>query len=305
MSAHSASINTTLTNYAQGFSQDRSSSLANFIAPVVATGIAHSQYKLYSDKDSFQVYDTNRALGGDRQRIEFSKTDPYFNCTPQGLEVAIDDHERSLAGPDSSNLQQGKIRTVVDASHTSHEAKVFAAVKAAKAATGGIGVWSSASNDPIDDIDSQIEAIAIETGMMPNRIVIGIGAWRIMKNHPKVQARQPGAQVVTLNETILGGMLLNPSMEVRVGIMSKDAAKIGAAKTAQNIVGGEVFIFIGSDTPTQFDPSFAKTFSVDGSLIGAVKEYREERAASDIYAVDWSEDIQVVAPAAGRRITLS
>jgi hypothetical protein len=305
MPASAASFNTTLTNYAQGFSQDRASSLASFIAPVVATGVAHSQFKRYSDKNSFQIYDTNRAIGGDRRRIEFAADDPFFNCSPQGLEVAIDDHEREMAGANQTNLEQGKLRTVVDASHLSHEKKVFDAVKAAKAATGGIGVWSSASNDPIDDIDSQIEAIAVATGIMPNRIVVGLGAWRVLKNHPKVQSRQPGSSLVTLNEGILGGMLLNPSIEVRVGVMSYDTTKFGNAKNASEIVGGEVFVFIGTDTPTQYDPSFAKTFSVDGSLIGAVKEYRSERNASDIYAVDWSEDIQVVAAAAGRRITLS
>ena len=305
MPASAASFNTTLTNYAQGFSQDRASSLASFIAPVVPTGVAHSQFKRYSDKNSFVIYDTSRAIGGDRRRIEFDADDPFFNCTPQGLEVPIDDHERDMAGPNQTNLEQAKIRTVVDASHLSHEKKVFDAVKAAKAATGGIGVWSSASNDPIDDIDSQIEAISTATGIMPNRIVVGLGAWRVLKNHPKVQARQPGSSLVTLNESILGGMLLNPSIEVRVGVMSHDTTKFGVAKNAVEIVGGEVFVFIGTDTPTQYDPSFAKTFSVDGSLIGAVKEYRAERNASDIYAIDWSEDIQVVAPAAGRRITLS
>lgn len=304
MPASAASFNTTLTNYAQGFSQDRASSLANFIAPVVATGVAHSQFKKYDEKNAFQIYDTNRALGGNRRRIEFDATDPYFNCTPQGLEVPVDDHERKMAGPGEANMVQGKIRTVVDASHLSHELKVFDAVKAAKSATGGIGVWSNASNDPIDDIDSQIEAISTATGMMPNRMVIGIGAWRVLKNHAKVLSRVSGINT-KVDLSVIGGMFLNPNLDIRIGVMSRDTTKFGATKNATEIVGGEVFIFIGTDTPTQYDPSFAKTFSVDGSLIGAVKEYREERAASDIYAVDWSEDIQVVAASAGRRITLS
>jgi hypothetical protein len=304
MPASAATINTTLTNYAQGFSQDRANALANFIAPVVATGVAHSQYKRYDEKNAFQIYETDRALGGNRTRIEFNADDPFFNCTPQGLEVTIDDHERAMAGPGEANMVNGKIRTVVDASHLSHENKVFAAVKAAKAATAGIGVWSSSSNDPIADIDSQIEEISNATGMMPNRMVIGLGAWRVLKNHAKVLSRTSGV-TTNVDISLLAGMLLNPNMEIRIGIMSKDTVKFGAAKNATNLVGGEVFIFIGSDNPTQYDPSFAKTFSVDGSLIGAVKEYREERASSDVYAVDWSEDIQVVAAAAGRRITLS
>jgi hypothetical protein len=100
-------------------------------------------------------------------------------------------------------------------------------------------------------------------------------------------------------------MTINPGIDIRVGVLSADSVKFGAGKTAVNIVGGEVFLFFASDAPTQYDPSFAKTFAVDASMVGAVKEYRDENAVSDVLAMDWTEDIQVVATDAGRRITLS
>jgi hypothetical protein len=40
-------------------------------------------------------------------------------------------------------------------------------------------------------------------------------------------------------------------------------------------------------------------------MVDAVREYRDDRAASDVYYVDWSADIQVCASDSGRRITLS
>lgn len=305
MSATAATTNRTLTNYAQGFAQDAASALAEFIAPTVPTGIAHAQFKKFSDKNDYQIYDTSRALGGGRKRIEFAATDPFFNCLPQGLEAAIDDHERRLAGDNVLNLQQAKLRTLISAATASHEKKVFDLVKAGKAATGGVGVWSNASNDPVSEIDAQIQSIADEIGRMPNRIVFGLSAWNIFRNHAKVIARQPGAEVIGLTSSQGAKMMLNPGIEIRIGVLSGDAAKFGAAKNATNIVGGEVFIFFASDAPTQYDPSFAKTFAVDASMVGAVREYRDENAVSDIYALDWTEDVQVVAAGAGRRITLS
>jgi hypothetical protein len=305
MSATAATTNRTLTNYAQGFAQDAASALAEFIAPTVPTGIAHGQFKKFSDKNDFQIYDTSRALGGARKRIEFGASDPYFNCNPQGLEAPIDDHERKLAGDNVLNLQQAKLRTLISAATASHEKKVFDIIKAAKSATGGIGVWSSASNDPIAELDAEIEAIATAIGRMPNRIVFGIGAWRVFRNHAKVIARQPGADIIGLTSEQAAKMTINPGIDIRVGVLSADATKFGAAKNNVNIVGGEVFLFFASDAPTQYDPSFAKTFAVDASMVGAVKEYRDESSVSDILAMDWTEDIQVVAADAGRRITLS
>ena len=305
MPATAATTNRTLTNYAQGFAQDAASALAEFIAPTVPTGIAHGQFKKFSDKNDFQVYDTSRALGGARKRIEFGASDPYFNCTPQGLEATIDDHERRLAGDNVLNLQQAKLRTLISSATASHEKKVFDLVKAGKAATGAVGVWSNASNDPVEEIDAQIQAIADAIGRMPNRIVFGLSAWNVFRNHAKVIARQPGATLIGLTTDGAAKMMLNPGLEIRVGVISADSAKFGAAKAATNIVGGEVFIFFASSAPTQYDPSFAKTFAVDASMVGAVREYRDENAVSDVYALDWTEDIQVVASDAGRRITLS
>ena len=306
MPASAATVNQTLTNYAQGIAQDRASRLAEFIAPTVATGIAHGQFKRFNEKNDFQVHDTARAIGGKRKRIEFGADDPFFNCQPQGLETTIDDHERDLAGDDGIlNLQQAKVRNLIGATTLSHEKKVFDIVKAAKAATGGIGVWSSAANDPVDEIDGQIEAIATATGRMPNRIVFGLGAWRIFRNHAKVVDRQPGAELVGLTHEQAMRMLLNPQMRMEVGLLSADTTKFGKAKNAMNIVGGEVFIFYADDNPDQYDPSFAKTFTTTSGMVDAVREYRDDTAASDVPYVDWSEDIQVTAPQTGRRITLS
>lgn len=301
-----ATVNQHLSTYAFGIAQDVSSSLAEFIAPTVPTGGASGQFKKYDEKNAFQIFDTGRGVGGPAKRMEMLATDPFFNCSPQALEIPIDDHERALAGENSSQLEEAKIKTVVTAAALSHENKVFAKIAAAVAATGSIGVWSNpANNDPIDDIDSQIEAIAIATGMMPNRIVFGLGAWRIFRKHSKVIARQPGADLIGLNVNQAAGMLLNPGMEIRIGLLSKDTAKIGAAKSATNIVGAEVYIFFNSDSPSIYDPSFAKTFATRAGGVDQVRQYREEGNRSDIYAIDWTEDIQVVSNSLVRRITLS
>lgn len=303
--ASASQVVQTLTNYARGVSQDRASALAEFLSPTVPVGAATGLFKSYSDKNAFQVLNTARAIGGGAQRLEFSATDPTYNCAPQALEIPIDDHERELAGDADAELEQGKVDTLVTSAVLSFEDKVFTKLKAAVAATGGVGVWSDANNDPVDDVDAQIEAITTATGMMPNRIVFGLGAWRIFRKHAKVLARQPGAALVGLTADQAPGLFLNPNVQIRIGVLSKDTTKFGATKNAVNIVGGEVFVFYGSPSPTQYDASFMKTFRTRNGGVDTVRRYRDESARSDILAVDWSEDIQVVSAICGRRITLS
>ena len=301
-----ATYKETLKQYAYGVAQDVKSALADFIAPRVPVGVGTGMFKKFDDKNAFQRYDTARAVGGPATRIEFASTDGNFNCEANALEVPIDDQEREKAGDAQSALEEAKTRTLVINASLAREKRVFDLVKANVAAAASKGVWSSdATANPIDEIDEQIEAIATLTGLMPNRMVIGLGAWRVLKNHPNVIARLNGSPDKSVSLDAFAGMLLNPQIEIRVGIMSIDANKTGKAASKSNVVGSEIFLFHGSDNPTQYDPGFAKTFSVGANSVEAVRLYREERNRSDILAVDWSEDVQVVSAICAKRITVS
>ena len=301
-----ATYKETLKQYAYGVAQDVKSALADFIAPRVPVGVGTGMFKKFDDKNAFQRYDTARAVGGPATRIEFASTDGNFNCEANALEVPIDDQEREKAGDAQSALEEAKTRTLVINASLAREKRVFDLVKANVAAAASKGAWSSdATANPIDEIDEQIEAIATLTGLMPNRMVIGLGAWRVLKNHANVIARLNGSPDKSVSLDAFAGMLLNPQIEIRVGIMSIDANKMGKAASKSNVVGSEIFLFHGSDNPTQYDPGFAKTFSVGANSVEAVRLYREERNRSDILAVDWSEDVQVVSAICAKRITVS
>lgn len=299
-----ANYNGRLTNYAAGLAQDLQSSLAEFFFPTVRTPQANGQYKKFDDKNSFQVYETSRALGNQPNRIKLESTDPFYNCAPQGLQIVIDDAEKEAAGGDVALLEESKIKTLLSATTLSHEDKVITKLKAGVSAVGSRGVWSNASNDPVAEIDEQIEAIATATGQMPNRIAFGIGAWRVFRNHALVKARQPGAELIGLTPSQAVAMMLNPSMELKVGILSKDSTKFGAAKSATNIVGAEVFLFYNSAAPTIYDPSFAKNFTTLRGSVDSVMTHREEPIL-DVHSVMWSEDPQIVSTALVRRLTIS
>jgi hypothetical protein len=298
-------VNMRLTGYAQGIAGDLTKALARFIAPWVPTGGAHGQFKKFDDKNAFQIHDTARAMGGESKEIAFESTDPYFNCKPQGLKISIDDHERDLAGDNDQLLEQAKVKVLVSAATLSHENKVFTKALSSLTPVAGKGVWSNADVDPVKQINEQIQAIADETGIMPNKIVFGLSAWAVFIDHPKIKERQPGAALVAMTTGMASAMLLNPGIKIEIGILSKDTKKFGAAKTMSNIVGGEVIIFYGEDSPSQYDASFMKTFSTTGKGVDVVKQWRSEAKHSDVYEVNWSEEIQDTAPALGRRISLS
>lgn len=300
------SLNPTLTNYAKGIAQDRASAVAEFFAPTVPVGASIGQFKKFDDKNDFQVLDASLPDGADPRRIEFKVSDGTFNCRPYALEVRVTKAELdSIGDNDPLSIQQAKIDTLISSAVLSHEEQVLAKIKAGLSAVGGKGVWSSASNDPIAELDEQIIAIATETGIMPNSIIMGIGAWNTFRNHPKVIARMPGAALIGVTTAQASQFLLNPGLEIRVGVLSKDTVKFGTTKNATNMVGAEVFVFQRSANPSAYDPSFAKTFRVNGSGIESVYSYQAPNGLYEGHIVYWSSDTQIVSAPCARRLTIS
>ncbi len=294
----------TLRAYAMGLSQDVANALADFLAPEVPVGTAQGKFKSFNTKQAFQVYATARAMGGSATRIKFEASDPSYDCTPQALEVPIDDHERDLAGTDDSEAQQrleeAKVRTLVINAAVAREARVCD-LAAAVAKEAGVGKWTEPGSDPIAELNGVIERIATRCGMMPNAIAFGLGAWRAFISHPTVKA-DCGVEGSSADPKVFLPKLLNPAIDLRVGVLSRDSVKFGKDKAAQNIIGANVYVFIRSANPTPYDPSWMKTFVTRARGVQDVRSYRDETAHSDVYGVDWTEDVQVVGSECGARI---
>lgn len=291
-----------LTDYAKGIGFNAVDVASRILAPEVIVGSPIGQFKKFDDKNAFQAPDTSRALGGAARRLEFNGTDGSYNCQPQALEIGIDDAERADA--DNLGLEQGKIKTVVSSAIRAHGKKVYdkAAAGLAAAATPA---WSTpSSGSPISDLNAQIDAIVTETGEFPTHIVLGVTAWRYFVQHDKVADRFKSG-VVTPQTVKAASLLLAPSIEFVVSPLVTDTAKAGVAKSNAQVFGANIFLVISSAAPSIYDPSFMKTFRTQAGGVEAVRSYRDDKARSDIYAVDWSEDIQVTSTAGARRLTVS
>ena len=304
-----AAINQTLTNYASGVLNDLQSATADFLARRVTVPATIGQYKAYDNKNAFQVHETARGVGGPARRIFMDVSEPTFNCMPQALEITIDDSERDAAGTiNPLDLEQAKVKTLVQSSVVSHERHVIttaATITADTTTVGGgvMGKWGLAAVDPVVQLDYIIEVIAKATGNLPNAILMGMTAWRRFRNNAKVIEKQPGAALIGLNSGQASAMLINPGAEIRISTMAYDTTKEGKTRNQAFVNGDDVYVFIRSASPTIYDPSAMKTFVGGRGGVTAVREYRDESSRSDIYAVDWSRDVKITSTICIERIT--
>ena len=289
----SATINYTLTNFAQGHAQSMKSVLAEFLCPTVQPPGATGKFKKFDDRNSFQTYNTERALGGDAARIVFGATDGTYNCEPQSLETTVDNHERDLAGNDplaQALLDQGKVQALVNGTVLSHDKKIIDFVVANTTAVAARGNWSNADIDPVEQLDEQLKNLANTVGNVEFlKLALGISSWYTLRNHPKVKARCSGVQVSGISLDQLKGMLMFP-VDIRLGVLLGASNKIGQSTvTKTNLIGDNVILTMSSPSPTVYDPSGFKCLSMGTGNITAVRTYRPPGDRYDVHAIDWSE----------------
>lgn len=287
-----------LTEFAQGYGLGAIDPTAGLIAPIVRVSSPTGKYKSFDSKNAFQVPNTTRAIGGPSQRIEFSAADADYNCTPNSLEIGIDDIER--AAPDQLGIEQGKVKTLITTAARAHAVAVADA--AATLSAAATPTWSSGST-AVADINGQIEAIVTAIGAWPTHIVMGVTAWKLFVGNSSVTDKIKSG-IVTPDAIRVSGILLCPA-EIVVSPLIKDSAKPGAAKSTAQVYGSNVYLFHSTPSPTQWDPTWMKTFRTAEGGVEDVRMYRDDKAHSDIYQVNWTQDIKIVSSLSAKRLTVS
>jgi hypothetical protein len=288
--------------------------LIDVLAPVVPTGGSNGQYNKFDTQAAFVAYQktfARRAVGGAANAITLLNDVASFSAMPNGLRISVDEFERQQAGNDAGayNLvEQAKTRVLTINSYTAMLLDVLTTIKASVSAEAGKGSWADANVDPITELNKVILAIYVATGIVPNNIVFDFGAWTVFQNNAKVRARMPGADVAMITPDRIRGLLSNPNMNIEIATAAAIAAAGGgvgsSSASKQSVLRTSVLVFFNSITPTQFDPSFCKTFSPTSNLFSDVFTYREEPHL-DWLENNWTSQTVVVASSLCKRIDVA
>jgi len=306
------SLTQSLQDYAFGVAQDLQAilELANALAPIVVTGAKHIKYATFNSDVMYQAPVAKRGLGAKRERIIMQGSATTVDLSTKGLEIGIDDQEwpEMAVGTDGGAtkpamiLQQAKIMELINLSYLSHVNEVVTVAKAGVTAAAGIGNWSSANVDPIAEIDAQLLNIA--RFRKPNQIIMDVGAWKLIKNNPLVNKRWIASGGPTLEQ--FAGVLLIPDIKIILTPVAINTLGLGnASQSKKGIINNEVWCMYNSPTPSVFDSSFMKTFSVNKELFGGIAEYRDEGSASQVYYADWHAMPALVSTSLVARIAAS
>lgn len=200
-------VNKPLTQISDAILQDSESFVAQGLWSSIGVEHRSDVFFKYSNedfnRDDFQL----RAAGAESKVVGFGLSTDNYVCNVKSLAVDLD--EQTLSNADAPlDLEADATKMLMNKLliHMEKEwiTDFFTTGKWTGAADGTGWNWSSASNDPVSDIQNLADSMI---GPKANCLVLGRTAFRMMINHPLVIDRIKYTQTGTVTTDLVAGLL--------------------------------------------------------------------------------------------------
>ena len=237
--------------------------------------------------------DAKRASGGNYNRIDMYSEDDDYRAEERGLESRLPDDQKTFFASDFD----AELQTVQHCWHKlMNELELVISPQVFNETTWtGSALATDNSGDPWDsttaDIIGQIlkakEKVRVNTGMMPNSLIVSAVQMTNMLLSDDIQAQFPGAPLITLamlegalpsifglQRIIVGGQVYDSAIEqqdfVSADVWSDDFAMVALLATEGANINA---------------PCIGRTFiwTPDSPDLRTVEQYREEQTRSDVF----------------------
>lgn len=301
-----------IKEYSQGAAQSALQPVADFLAPTVNVSHAIGHFKVYTEKNRFHVPDTKRAINGPATRVFFDASDATYNCQPHAIDAPIDMlEEQESEGTEDMFREAADMAAEIGA--LAHEKTVIDTAVAAL--TGGAAaVVFNGTNDPVSIINTWLLSTMKNTrtgSAMGMRLLFGATAWNIFMTDPKVAGKfiigtgkGRGAEALNIANVETASQLFLGQPRIMVSYAVQDTAAEGVTASYSFLFDSSIIVFAALDSPTRRDPSFMKTFRLNGQWM-VPGTYEREDGRGRVAKFDWCEDVKVTNTVGGKLLTVT
>jgi hypothetical protein len=256
-------IDRLLSQMAIGYTEH--ATIAGTIAPVVQVDKQGDKYSVFSRADALRTEDAQRSPGTEARKISRSVSSDSYYAQNYALKypITIEDREnadevyRQQLINDAARYVTGKL-----ALGWEQRVSTLCFTAANVGSSSGVGSeWdAAASSNPVGNINTAIDNVHDLTGTRPNRIIMGLAAWRSLRRNDQILNRIFGSnngggypntdQVANLLEI----------EQISVGGAFRNSANEAQAETLVKIWGDSVLCYYTPSAPSRDEPSFMYSF---------------------------------------------
>ena len=248
-----------------------------------------SMHVLKFGKEAFRKYNTRRAPGAEKVRIQYGYAAESVALDQYALEAMVPvEHQEAAEQVPGIDLASGAINMVLDVTDLGLEYDLASLARdpakyadSNKVELTGKQRWSDPTSDPLKDIDEAKDAIRRRIGRYPNVLTLGPTAFKALKRHPKIkeQFKYTSSQSITaqmlaayfdLDQVIVGKAVFLPETS-------------GENDDAQDVWGDDAILSYVPQAGATFQvPAFGYTYVLNG-YPQVTQPYFENRNDSWIY----------------------
>lgn len=265
-------VNAPLSNVSLAFLQDyRSTFVADRVFPNVPVAKKSDVYFTYDKYAWFSTQAKVRAPSTESAGSGYGINTDNYNATVRAVHKDVDDQIRSNADaairPDLEATEfvtrQLVLRKERDFADTYFTTGVWTGSTTGTDITPG-NLWDTAGSTPIADMRAQIQAVFLNNGFKPNKLVLGHSVWNALQDNPDFIDRIKFVREAVVTEDLLARVLGIDEVLVGGGIQFTNEE--GATDTPEFIFGNDALLVYTPRNPGLLQPAAGYTFSWTGYL---------------------------------------
>jgi hypothetical protein len=304
-------VNRPLTNISIAYIQEAGDFIADKVFPMVPVAKQADRYFKYDKKQWFRSNAKKRAPSTESAGGGFSldNTPTYF-AHVQAIHMDVSDQIRANADEpinldrDATQFvtQQLLLRREKDFVSNYFKTGVWTGSSTGTDIVAGTK-WDASGSDPVNDVDTQRDAMKEKTGMKANIMVVTPAVHRALKNNASILDRIKHTQRGVVTAELLASLF--EVEKYLVASATEDDAGEGATESMDYVFGDEgVMLVYAPAQPSILKPSAGYVFAWTG-LFGAsamgnrIKRFRMEHLESDRIEGEMAYDMKLVAADCG------
>lgn len=270
-------VNRPLTNISIAFIQDQSV----FVSPKVFANIPSDKrsnvYFTYTQNDWFRDEAQPRGTAEESAGGGYNVSNTPFNCIPYAFHKDVDEQVR-LNTDDPLDGKRDAIKFVTRKLMVRQEIQwmsdFFTTSIWTGSTTGGditpSPTWDDPTSTPIEDVQAQQASILINTGFLPNKLVLGFQVYQKLIRHPDVidlikYGASPGAPAIA-NEAALAKIFSVEEVLVSKAVKATNSENDTSAYAL--MAGKNALLAYSTNSPGLYEPSAAYVFTWTGVSYG-------------------------------------
>lgn len=266
--------------------------LLDFIAPPVPVG-RRFEFKRSDNAQAFySENDDVRAVGAEFKRVRYDGESINEKTLNKGLTIRVDHDE--VAGDD---WQERYVQMLIQRLLRNELRRAIQALDTIAAESSADGVWGSSSN-PDAEIRNMLMEAGNESGVRPNRLLFGEGAWDLRMSALESQNSAVAFKAGAMAQDELAAKFMLDSCRVV-------SSRYQTASGKSPILGMNVYAFFAQNSISKDEPSNLKRFYTPAEEGTAFRVYCDEYAKYTDISVEHYSSIVATSELGVRKLAVS